>query len=51
MPEPGDSKKKVTRLAGYEMYSMWPIFKDEMSIYQSKANLDEEILFGKITHL
>ena len=25
---------------------MWP-----MLIYQSKANLDEKILFGKITHL
>ena len=27
---------------------MWPIFKTEMLIYQSKANLDEEIFFGKI---
>ena len=26
------------------------IFKTEMLIYQSKANLDENILFGKITH-
>ena len=26
------------------------IFKTEMLIYQSKANLDEKILFSKITH-
>ena len=26
------------------------IFKNEMLIYQSKANLDDKILFGKITH-
>ena len=26
---------------------MRPIFKTEMLIYQSKANLDEKILFGK----
>ena len=26
------------------------IFKTEMLIYQSKDNLDEKILFGKITH-
>ena len=26
------------------------IFKTEILIYQSKANLDEKILFGKITH-
>ena len=32
------------------MKSIWPIFKTEMLIYQSKANLDEKILFGKITH-
>ena len=29
---------------------MRSIFKIEMLIYQSKANLDEKILFGKITH-
>ena len=29
---------------------MKPIFKTEMSIYQSKANLDETSLFAKITH-
>ena len=32
------------------MKSMWPIFNNEMLIYQSKANLDEKILFGGITH-
>ena len=29
---------------------MRPIFKTEMFIYQSKANLDEKSLFGKISH-
>ena len=29
---------------------MSPIFKAKMLIYQSKANLDEEILFGIIVH-
>ena len=29
---------------------MRPIFKAEMLIYQSKANLDEKILFGNFTH-
>ena len=29
---------------------MRPIFKTEMLMYQSKANLDEKILFGNITH-
>ena len=33
------------RLAGYEIKSVGP------NIYQSKASLDEKILFGKITHL
>ena len=31
------------------MEIMRPIFKTEMFIYQSKANLDENILFGNIT--
>ena len=30
---------------------MRPVFKTEMIIYQSKANLDEKILPGKITRL
>ena len=29
---------------------MRPILQTEMLIYQSKANLDEKILFGRITH-
>ena len=40
-----------TRLAGFEIKSMWPIFKAKMLIYQSKADFDEIILFGKITRL
>ena len=42
------SQKKFTHLAGYGIKSMQLIFKTEISIYQSKANLDEKILFGKI---
>ena len=30
---------------------MWPIFNAEMFIYQSKANVDKNILFGRVTHL
>ena len=30
---------------------MRPIFKTKVLIYQSKANLDVKILFGKIKHL
>ena len=30
---------------------MWLMFKTEMLMYQSKANLDVKFLFGKITHL
>ena len=44
------SQKTSTRLAGYEIKSMKPIFKNEMFIVQSKANLDKKILLGKITH-
>ena len=44
------SQKKFTRLAGCEIKSMRPIFKAEMLIYQSQANLDEKILFGMIIH-
>ena len=43
------SRKSSTRLMGCEIKSMRPIFKTEMLIYQSKANLDEKILFAKIT--
>ena len=37
-------------LARCEIKNMRPIFKSEMLIYLSKANLDEKILFGKVTH-
>ena len=43
------SQNMFTRLAGIEM-SRRQIFKIKMLIYQSKANLDKEILCGKITH-
>ena len=29
---------------------MQPIFKTEMSVYQSKDNLDVKVLFGRIAH-
>ena len=45
------NQKKFWRLAGCGIKSMRPIFKTEMLIYQSKANLDEKILFGNITYL
>ena len=32
------------------MKSMWAIFKTNMLNYQSKANFDEKISFGKFTH-
>ena len=38
--------KKFTCLAGCEIKSIRPIFKTEMVIYQSKANLDDETFFG-----
>ena len=44
------SQKKFTHLKGYRLKSMLPIFKTKILIYQSMANLDEKILFGKITH-
>ena len=38
-------------LVGCGIKSLRPIFKAEMSIYLSKANLDVKIFFGKkITH-
>ena len=44
------SQEKFKRLPGCYVKSMGPIFKTELLIYQSKANLDEKILFEKITH-
>ena len=35
---------------GHRTKSKLLIFKTEMLIYQSKANLDVKSLFGKITH-
>ena len=43
--------KKFTLLEDCVIKSMWPIIKTKMLIFQSKAKLDEKILFGKITHL
>ena len=37
-------------MAGYGIKSMRPIFKTKMLIYQSKAKLDENTMFGNITH-
>ena len=45
----GDSKRFM-RLAVYGIRSVYVIFKIKLLIYQSKANLDVKILFGKITH-
>ena len=44
------SKKNVTRLARCGIKRMRLIFKTEMLIYQSKADLDEKVLFGSIAH-
>ena len=38
-------------LGDYGMKSMWAIFRTNMLACQSKANVDEEILFGKCTQL
>ena len=40
-----------TRLGRCDVKSMHLIFKTEMLIYQSRANSDVQILFGKITRL
>ena len=45
---PSESKNFI-HLAGCRIKGMWPIFKPETLIYQSKANLDVKILFGRIT--
>ena len=45
---PGEKSKMLTHLAGYEIKSMKSIFKTEMLICHSKANLDEKILFGPV---
>ena len=43
------SRKEVYAFGGCEIKQTRPIFKTEIFIYQS-TNLEEEILFGKITH-
>ena len=45
------SQEKFLRRVGCEINSIRLIFKTKMLIYQSKANLDELILFDNITHL
>ena len=45
------SQQKFSHSADYGIKSMWPIFKNKTLIYESKANLDEKILFAEITHL
>ena len=45
-----DEQKIYAHLAGWEVKNMRLISKTEMLIYQSKVNLDEKILSGKITH-
>ena len=43
-------QKKLSHLLGYGMKNVRPTWKIKMLIYQSKANLDEKSLFGKIAH-
>ena len=43
------SQNNFTRLVCCEIKCMRPIFTAKMLFFQSKANLDEKILFGKIT--
>ena len=45
---PCESKEKFMRLVGCGINNMWPIFKAEMKIYRSTANLDEKILFDNL---
>ena len=45
-----DEAKKVTHLVVCGIKSMKPIFKIEILFFQSKTNLDKDILFGKITN-
>ena len=40
-----------TRLVGFGTKSVWLVFKTEMLIYQSKANFDEKLLYGKLIDL
>ena len=44
------TSKKSTKLEVCGIDSMRPIFKTKMLMYQSKVNLDVNILFDNITH-
>ena len=44
------SQKKYTPFLGCEIKHMIPMFKTEVLIYELKDNLDEKVLYGKITH-
>ena len=41
------SPRKFTGLMGCGIKSMWPIFKTEILIYQSKTNLEVKIVFNR----
>ena len=41
------SQRKFTRLAGDGINSMWPVFKNKIPIFQSKANIDEKFFLVK----
>ena len=43
-------KRKFVPLDGCGINITLPIFKTEMSSYQSKANFDAKILFVELTH-
>ena len=43
------SQKKFTQFECYERTNIQPIFKAKTFILPSNANLDEKVLFGKIT--
>ena len=45
------SQRTFLRLVGCGIKNKCTIFKTEISIHQSKANLDEKILFCNISHL
>lgn len=42
--------EKLTRLEGCGMKHVYLMFKTNMFVYQSRANLDAKILFFKVIH-
>ena len=44
------TQKEFKRLVGYGIKSVWPLYITKILFFQSKAYLDEKILFGKISH-